>query len=305
MVQGVNKNVIVTNDGRQYQKPSKSKIVAGIYGGEFAGMAAGAPILLAFQQPIKTFFPKMAEALISDETLELNDLGKEIRKISIDAFKKSGLPELGIKLVDVKEVEDLADFENSLPEIIKIIKKLPILNRFIPESESVAAGMNALYDYKGKRLFINLDQMPWALVHEMGHARNKYLDKFGKILNKMRMPGAMLASLALASAIHRRKKIEGEEPKGIFDKVATFFKNNCGKLTLLGMTPIIMEEALATKNGLKEIKDSASAEAMRLIKGGLGRAWLTYLGIGLAITTCAVVSSKVRDAIAKPKEIKQ
>ena len=171
--------------------------------------------------------------------------------------------------------------------------------------DSVINGGNAFFDMRGNRIFINLDKMAWPLPHEMGHAINKTISRLGKILNKMKVPGVILSSLAFYSALLKRKKVEGEEPNGMFDKITTFFKNNCGKLTFLGFLPVIAEEALASKNGLKEIKATSPEHILKLLKTGNKSAWLTYLGIGLCSTAVAVVASKVRDAIAKPKEIKQ
>ena len=112
----------------------------------------------------------------------------------------------------------------------------------------------------------------------------------------------MFAPLAIgAIAIFKRKKAEGEETNGVFDKVTTFIKNNAGKLTLASMLPMVAEELKASARGNALAKKILSPElAKKVVKANRWGA-LSYIATAGVTALAVCLGSKIRDAIAGPK----
>ena len=119
----------------------------------------------------------------------------------------------------------------------------------------------------------------------------------------LRLPCFGLGGLLVTVALFKRKKVEGEEPNGFFDKTTTFIKNNIGKLTLATFVPIVAEELMATYRGNKMAKKVLSPELFQKVQKTNRFGAATYITSAIAVSLAAVIGSKVRDAIAKPKEI--
>lgn len=120
----------------------------------------------------------------------------------------------------------------------------------------------------------------------------------------MRGPFASLGILALGAALFKNEKVDGEEPKGFWDKTTTFIKNHCGKIAFIGMLPALAEEAMASVKGLKLAKGILSPEHLNKLKVFSAKAWLTYLGVAVGSGLAVHIASSIRDKIAAPKEIK-
>lgn len=152
-------------------------------------------------------------------------------------------------------------------------------------------------------MLVNKEKIGWAAFHEMGHALNNMTPGVGKMLRKLRGAGGILASLVFFTGLLKRKKVEGEKPQGAWDKATTFVKNNCGKLAFLGMTPMLLEEGLASIKGAKLAKSLLSPEQFKALNKLYGKAWLSYVGIAVGAGVATFVSSKIRDKIAEPTKI--
>lgn len=297
---GVNhgKKVIVTKDGKKYEKAGLGNSAAAV----MIANVAGSTVLLSAQKlgglPIKSAMKSVA------------NLDADVFKKAADAgFKASGLAEKGVKFVDAT-VENKAVVDDILKKSIPAwMDKFPPLKKIMePKMRAMAGlvrdGKNAFYSPRAKALVVNRDKMGWAAFHEMGHALNNNNPGFGKVLAKARGPLAMLSIVSLLVALFKRKKAEGEEPGGVFDKTTTFIKNNCGKLAFLGMVPTLAEEGLASIKASKLAKNFISVEQLKTLNKVNGKAWLTYLATAVGMGLGAYTISKVRDAIAHPKEIK-
>ena len=165
-------------------------------------------------------------------------------------------------------------------------------------------GRNAIFLPKTNEVAVNIEKLGTAAFHEMGHAVNYNFSKFWKGMQKLRIPCGIAGGLFGTVALLKRKKVEGEEPKGFFDKTTTFIKNNVGTLTLAAFAPIVAEELMATYRGNKMAKKVLSPELFQKVKASNRFGAMTYIAAGVGAALAAVVGSKVRDAIAKPKEIK-
>jgi hypothetical protein len=107
----------------------------------------------------------------------------------------------------------------------------------------------------------------------------------------------------MAVAIFKRKKVEGEQTKGTVDKATTFIKNHATGLAALGTVPLLAEEGLASIKGAKLAKEIISPENYKLLNKLNGKAWLTYATFAGGTILATYVAGKVRDAIAKPKQV--
>lgn len=105
-------------------------------------------------------------------------------------------------------------------------------------------------------------------------------------------------------AMCKRKKAEGEETTGPIDKVTTFIKENVGKLTTLAFIPVIAEEFKATARGNKIAKELLSPELASKVAKCNKMGGLTYVVLGISAGVGAFVANKIKDAIAKPKLVK-
>ena len=105
-------------------------------------------------------------------------------------------------------------------------------------------------------------------------------------------------------ALCKRKKVDGEKPKGFFDRVTTFIKNNVGVLSAGAMLPVLAEELKATSRGNKLAKQLLSPENYKKVvksnRWGATTYALAVVGAGLA----AHFANKVKDKIAAPEKIK-
>lgn len=290
--------IIVTDDGKRYQKVGLAQAAGGVFVANMAGGATNLAVRKLSHIPLKTM-DKLAKNLDADTFKQAAD----------KAFEKSGLAEKGVKFIDAtsnnKEVIE-ETFQKALPNWIK---KNPTLKKFYDNklskhSNTVLKGRNACYIPRANTILVNKDKMSWASFHEMGHATNKHMGGFGKVLSKLRGPMAALSSIALLTALFKRKKADGEKPQGTFDKVTTFIKENAGKLAFAGMTPLMLEEGLASIKGAKLAKGLLSPENLKKLNKMNAYAFISYIGLATATGLSAFVISKVRDAIAAPKEIK-
>lgn len=168
----------------------------------------------------------------------------------------------------------------------------------------VSSGSNALYTFKSKAIIMPEKDMVLAAFHEMGHAANSNLSKFGKLLQKCR-PLMLLAGPIALIALFKSKKAPDEKPEGAVDKTTTFIKNNAGKLTFLSFIPMLLEEGMASIKGLKFAEKALSPELIKKVAKTNKLGFITYMGLALASSLGVYLGVKVKDAIAKPKPVEE
>ena len=163
------------------------------------------------------------------------------------------------------------------------------------------AGRNAFYNPATNQVVLNTEKLGLSGFHEIGHSINANSSKFWGRMQKLRK-FSMFAPLAIgAIAIFKRKKAEGEETSGVFDKVTTFIKNNAGKLTLASMLPMVAEELKASARGNALAKKILSPElAKKVVKANRWGA-LSYIATAGVTALAVCLGAKIRDAIAGPK----
>ena len=211
----------------------------------------------------------------------------------------------GVELLDVNEKAVNKELReallNSLPKFLR--EKGPA-EYIINILENIfKKGNNAAYIPKTKKIAVNIDKLGASAFHEMGHAINHNQSKIWKVIQGMRAPSMIAGGVFALTALFKRKKIEGEQPVNTFDKVTTFVKDNVGKLVLASFVPIVSEELMATYRGNKMAKKLLPSELFAKVKKLNKLGAVTYISTALLTAFAAFSASKIRDGIAKPKQI--
>lgn len=307
---------IYSSDGTQYQKPGFVKTTAGVVAGT-----------TAFQVASLAAMP--AGIFASHKMQSLNKgLNSDALRIGLNqALGTSGMANAGVKIVDLKTsannpLKSAAAPLGGISKPFGISDKLKTITepkqatsffgrvkaKIIEALKDQAnpygaakAGRNAFYNPATNQVVLNTEKLGLSGFHEIGHSINANSSKFWGRMQKLRK-FSMFAPLAIgAIAIFKRKKAEGEETNGVFDRVTTFIKNNAGKLTLASMLPMVAEELKASARGNALAKKILSPElAKKVVKANRWGA-LSYIATAGVTALAVCLGSKIRDAIAGPK----
>ena len=275
--------IITTNDDRRYQTAGIGKTMTAVAVG---GGVCTATILaqVPFEKYSKNQIAKIGQ---SCDSVVLNQ--------GIDkAFENFKLPSKAVKIINVNENTPSNPIFEKLPNWLR--KQLDFL-------EEAKAGKNTFFQATDNQIIVNRNKLGTGAFHEMGHAVNYNFSKFWKGMQGLRLPCMASGVLFGTVALFKRKKVEGEEPNGFIDKTTTFIINIVWKLLFITSAPIVAEELMATHRGNKMAKKVLSPELFNKVK--LTNRWGLAIYITSAVGTAlaAVAGSKIRDAIAKPKEI--
>lgn len=296
---------IQTNDGSVYSTPGFWTAA----GGYVAGQTASGVISQVANKSIASgpWMKKMQKLNQGVDTVEVrNALNK--------ALEVSGMKDKGVKIVDFSGQKAKTSKE-IISEFIETYKKMMSGKASIEEMEKMSkfqsefmknqiiAGKNAAYGFATKKVLINTEKLGLSGFHEIGHAMNQQSSKFWNAMQKCRMPILGTVGLLTTIALFKRKKAEGEETHGAFDKATTFIKENVGKLTTLAFVPIIAEELKASARGNKLAKQLLSPDlAKKVVKSNRFGA-ITYVGAAIVAGLAAFTANKIRDCIAGPKKV--
>lgn len=159
-------------------------------------------------------------------------------------------------------------------------------------------GQNAAYFPDAKMVYINTDKISVAGFHELGHAMNDLISKYGvKYLQKMRKSFFALAGLMEYFAIFSRTK-----PKGAKRNFIDVIEDNCGKIAFLAMLPIVAEEGIASLRGYNLAKKAGLSKS--LLKNLKKTQWIalsTYIAGAVLGGLAVYTSRKVMDYFTRPK----
>lgn len=289
-------STIQSSNGNQYVTPGIGLSAAGY----FVGSAA--------QGATSTILNTLSASKSINKIRNLNQgiNVEEIRNGLNKALNISGMTQKGVKIVDYTNSTrtNKTDFK-LFKEFIDHLKQGKYYNIMEEKFQNmVAVGNNAFYSFKHNNIHINTQKTGTLGFHEIGHAINRQSSKFWKSMQNLRGPMAYLTLMLPTIALLKRKKVEGEEPNGLIDKTTTFIKENVGKLTALTFIPILAEEFKATARGNKLAKQVLSPElASKVIKSNKWGA-ISYIGVAVSTGIAVSVANKIKDAIAKPKLVK-
>lgn len=130
-----------------------------------------------------------------------------------------------------------------------------------------------------------MDKRAHSIFHEMGHAVNHTGGGWGKALSITRMFSKPVAFTILGL--------------GLLGDKDSFFNENCGKLTFLACTPIIAEEALASKNGRQMAKSLLNKDLFSKLRAINYRNLGSYISAAIAASIAASLAVMVKNKIAE------
>ena len=166
----------------------------------------------------------------------------------------------------------------------------------VPDAE-IKLGLNACYIPDTKTVKLNAEKATISGFHELGHAMNHLDSKFGRLLQKARVPGYTIAGLMGTVAILSRRKPK-DAPRNPWDWV----QDNCGKIAFAAMLPTVFEEGLASYKGVKLAKKSGlSDNLVKNLKKFYGKALLSYFGYALVTGVSVFAASKLTEIFTRPK----
>lgn len=293
-------STIQSSNGNQYIAPGIGLSTAGYIAGSMASGAIGRVTNQVICGPI------LANGLKENNGVDTNAIRKAL-KIALDS---TGMKDKGVTIKDYSgcKPSDIKSMNRIVKEfLVRVLKrkeKVSVLDFVNAQAkEQAKLGANALY--ADKAVHVNIDRAGVTAFHELGHAINENGSKFWKMVqHSRRFLGLVVIPSLPIIAMCKRKKVEGEETTGPIDKVTTFIKENVGKLTTLAFIPVIAEEFKATARGNKIAKELLSPELAKKVSKCNKMGGLTYVVLGISAGVGAFVANKIKDAIAKPKLVK-
>lgn len=287
---------------KKYIKPATGAVLAGVAGGYATkGLASSVATSVSSSICSKEF---------NNITKALSEIDKNsLTKASKDVFESSKLADKGVELIkaDFFMVTPCTGTNKSL--ILDILKKEADngVLKHCPQKlkdgmiknymKQIKNGQNAFFMPVTNKIVLPKIGCESAVFHEMGHAMNANLSKFGKYLQKCR-PLAIIANVMFIIALLKTKKEKDEKPKGFVDKTTDFIKNNVGKLSFLAFVPTILEEGLASYKGEKLAKNFLSADLMKKVVKTNRIGLFSYTCVALVTALAARLGVQIRDEMA-------
>ena len=265
----------IQNVNQQNKPVSKKQKAAGLATGFGVGVVPLSYIAYDTFRTVKdTDIPVMQQFM--DSVIPNVDYFDNVKKITNEIIKNEGLADKGVKLfVTDGSKESIAEFDKMFG---KVKPKKYIEN----VKKTLMNGGNAAYVDKYKKVMLNDKHGYGSFLHELGHAKNfnsnNILVKALKHARKLTPFGiSVVAPIALAvGLIHHVNEKKPKEEKGKVEKTLDFITDNAGKITLASYAPMVIEEGLASINGLKMGKKYLDPKMLNKLKSSYLKAWGTY-----------------------------
>ena len=170
--------------------------------------------------------------------------------------------------------------------------------KFTDLTSPYVKGTNAAFNTKTKQVIINTDKISIAGFHELGHALNKLKSSWLTRMNsKLYGIGYAVAGFMGYIALFSRSK-----PKDAPRTFGDWVKDNCGKIAFAAMIPILIEEGLASRKGVKLARKTGVDEArIKAMKNLYKKAFMTYAGRCVLGGLAVGASSMIMDYFSRPK----
>ena len=216
------------------------------------------------------------------------------------------------KIIDDKKLPIKVVSPDKLPQKLKLSKskkfsesilgkKLErvVNNKYQRTLNAVKKGFNAFFSPDFKVVCVNKEKFISPIFHEIGHSINYYKSNFWSGVQKLRAFSLCAPVVLLGAALLTPKKSEEQKEKqGIIGKIATFTKENAGKLAVLSMLPLLAEELRASQVGNKLAKQYLSGDALKSVLKTNKISALSYSSTVAATGFCVYVANFVRDFVA-------
>ena len=219
---------------------------------------------------------------------------KKMKRAALAIIDRKNLSQKGVKLNDYRKVNE-------------------ILNGF---DESVANGKSAFFagikgieNVFGGKMFINevvcnMEKLPAAIFHEIGHAFNANNSTFWRTVQKMKKHSLPIAGyIALYCALTKKAvpKEEGNMELTKGQKVKNFIRENSGKLAFIATLPMLIEEGMASIRGNDWAKEFLSPDLAKKVSKHNKFAYITYLATAAGFALSAYAARKVKDYFVDKK----
>ncbi len=235
-----------------------------------AGLAVQESARKLLKKPYRAYLDKYQKNFFSDANNQIyKDKGFE-------AFQKSGLVQKQVDIININP----ANYEAEHAKLFKDSKQL------LKDYKLAGEGKRAFYNPCKKKIVINMDKRAHSVFHEMGHAVDYTGHGWKKALSTTRMFSKPIAYTILGL--------------GLLGDKDSFFNENCGKLTFLALTPIVAEEALASKNGRQIAKNFLNQDLFSKLRAINYRNLGSYVSGAIATAIAASLAVMVKNKIAEP-----
>ena len=221
-----------------------------------------------------------------------------MHKAAEQAIKDTGLAAKGVSIEYLKAPQN--------PRGIKAIFMGPIeqiregLNACFVNAKTSAKQLSAL-NLNPNTIYMPEKGISFAAFHEIGHAMNANLTKWGTML-QMRTPGMIAAGLiGLYGAFSSKSEPKDGKNLTTAQKTNNFIRNNAGKLAFGAMVPMLFEEAMATIKGNGLAKKLLSPDMFKTVAKGNAVAYMSYLATAAGLGLGAWAAVKVKDYLAVKK----
>lgn len=291
------------------------------------GMAAGGAVYIGGTYVSAKIFGNALRHLRPDNIP--NDIHKKLNAGCKDMFVKEGFKAEGIQIADIstKNGKDIINEESykklkcikermnkagyfEKAYLRKKLKRTLLAVQF--ENKEVLKGKNASFNWGigNKKVYINTKNGMHMFPHELGHALNhRILGKCGQrivygVLRNRKVSGNMLRLTLLTSLlVNNKKERKNNDSSNIIIRGIHFIKDHCGKLAFLALTPLVIEEGMASVNGQRMSKKYFDKDIMKIITKSHLHSFASYLRFPVTAAISMYAANIVRDiAYKKIKE---
>ncbi|MDD3013487.1 MAG: hypothetical protein PHC34_07265 [Candidatus Gastranaerophilales bacterium] len=254
---------------------------------------------LLFKKPVDISLEKVTD--VAEKMIEKNKLREKGFKYNFISLSNS-------QQVEDDVVQTYRSFLNKLYENFKILPNNPEknakkINKAVNKFR-LTMGVNILAVKNGKNAFfapllnyaVAPKTKPFFILHEVGHAITyKKLGIPGFLCLRM-LPLLTTVSTIFISLIHKKKDVE---EKSFLQKTGDFIKDHVGSFVFAGLSPIIIEEGLASKRALKSLKDSVEKPVFNSIRKKYRVALFSYIAGVLVAAGAAKFGIYAKDKLTQ------
>lgn len=296
--------------GFKTQEQPKAKTRKNILGGALAVGAGFATKELG----TRAFAPKILENVMNgSRNLSGDEITLAQQGVKTVFEKITNLAQKGVELNDYRKIPDAA-WQIAKPKNFKEGFKLGLLTEFRNKyAYTTKEGYNAffvgkmkpwakeMYEKIGMRpnsINVNLEKLPLASFHEMGHAYNFNNSAIWKTIQKTRGISIIAPLIALIPAVTKEIKPQNGQELTAKEKRHNNLRKAAPFVAGLACVPMVMEETMATLRANKWAKqafEKTPEMAKKIIKSNRWGIASYVLSAGLTVAM-GLVAKKVKDA---------
>lgn len=261
---------------KKYKSPGIVKTILGAIVGDI------------FFEATCAFLPKLINPTMISQAIKIRENITDKENASFKNAALKMLEDSGAKAKGA-EIFNISKKNMSVTEYLSLSIPTKLLNL-------VEEGKNAFYHFPSKKIIIS-DKAQIYTMHEIGHAINCNVSKFGKVLTASKPKQRWFLAPFILTALIKTKKEEGEKTEGFWDKTTTFIKNNIGKITFISFLPTLFDETVASLRAHSFAKKHLSPDLVAKQAKMLGWAGSTYYIAAISASLLAYLSVKVKDML--------